>query len=197
MRNPTWEVDPYNLRKTRNDNELQVFLLFAIVCAGKSAEQMAKKVLQFGGHQPLAPFDYMRQLDEQGALESELKRIKMGKYTDQIPGFRTAYENPDCVSWDRKELVTISGISWKTASFFQAYAYGAKVAILDTHAMRWMREKFPKLKMAKGSSPQDWDRYEILEHIFLGAALKAGLEPWELDREIWYAAKGAELPLEL
>ena len=70
---------------TRTESELEEFILFCIVVAGKNADQQARKLEDFLGG--AAPFPLIRSLRD-GELDRNLKRVKLGKYALLGESFR-------------------------------------------------------------------------------------------------------------
>ena len=80
------------------------------------------------------------------------------------------------------ELESVNGIGSKTARFFVLHSQkDARVACLDVHILKWLREQgysAPKQTPTK-------KRYAILESIFLTEAWKREMNPADLDLMIW------------
>ena len=80
------------------------------------------------------------------------------------------------------ELESVNGIGSKTARFFVLHSQkDARVACLDVHILKWMREQgyiAPKQTPTK-------KRYAILEAQFLTEAWKREMTPADLDLIIW------------
>ena len=115
----------------------------------------------------------------------ELKRLRFGQYTKLVRAFTeviAANLNLDrCKTLD---LERIYGIGPKTSRFFiMRTRPTAKVAALDTHVLRWLRDighdNIPK------STPQSTMAYYRIETIFLAEAKKRRKRPSRLDAEIW------------
>jgi hypothetical protein len=77
-------IDPSKVTNfNRTPEELEEFLLFAIVVAGKSAYQQAEKLDRFLSKwtkHGYTPFGAIRTMDMDGTLEFFLKEVKMGQY---------------------------------------------------------------------------------------------------------------------
>jgi thermostable 8-oxoguanine DNA glycosylase len=181
MINPT-TITNYN----RTETELEEFLMFAILVAGKKAEQQAKKLEQFLANCPYAkysPFQYLEYLIKTHTLSGEMMRLKLGQYKRLtfafigILKFKGRLKN---VSID--ELEGVKGIGSKTARFFVLHSRpNQKVAVLDTHILKWLREQGHNAPKATPSKK----KYAVLEKIFLTEALKREMLPADLDLQIW------------
>lgn len=176
----------------RTEAELEEFLMFAILVAGKTAKTQAKKLEQFLSNCPYAkytPFQHLEYLVKTNTLTAEMMQYKLGQYKRLLIAFLGILRfkgNLKNVTID--ELESISGIGSKTARFFVLHSRpDAKVAVLDTHILKWMSEKgykVPKVTPTK-------KKYGEIEKLFLQEAINHQLTPADLDLEIWksYALK--------
>jgi len=185
MINPT-TITNYN----RTEDELEEFLLFAILVAGKTAKTQAKKLEEFLANrpknkagQPYSPFEYLNYLEKTDTLIPEMKRCKLGQYNRIAKAFMGILRFEgwlDDISV--AELESVNGIGSKTARFFVLHSQkDARVACLDVHILKWLREQgysAPKQTPTK-------KRYAILESIFLTEAWKREMNPADLDLMIW------------
>ena len=178
MINPT-EITNYN----RTENELQEFLLFCIVVAGKNSQQQAKKLAEFLNIWPhLSPFEIIRRLDSHGALCTRLEWTRMGQYTRIVNAFRQVAKLASLTTITVSELEKVKGIGPKTARFFILHSRPTMhLAVLDTHILKWMREQGYNAPKATPSG----QRYLTLEVNFLAEARKRGMSPADLDLAIW------------
>ena len=64
--------------RERSRRQLEEFLLFCIVVAGKNADQQARKLEEF--LQGNEPFAFIRSLGAKGGVEERLESVKLGKY---------------------------------------------------------------------------------------------------------------------
>ena len=139
MIDPNAVTDP-----ARTGPQLEEFLLFCIVVAGKNADQQARKLEGFlGGREP---FRFIRSLKAAGELESHLRRVKLGKYTLLGESFRQlARADPDLRTCPWIELTRFPGIGFKTAKFFALHSRPDQMhGVLDTHVLSWMREHWAR-----------------------------------------------------
>lgn len=185
-------VDPTEITDfDRSDKELQEFALFAPSVAGKTAKVQSEKLdklLQnlkdlYNGN---SPYDNIRAAAAEDVLESEMKNVKLGKYSILVPCFTTLAMIgtrwlKNCSVEDMKH---IPGIGDKTARFFIMHTRpNADVATLDTHVLKWMEDELG-IETPDGI-PSSTNLYKKLEHKFLRAAQKRNRHPAHLDLEIW------------
>lgn len=181
------KVTDYN----RSAVELEEFMLFAIVVAGKGAFQQATKLEQFlslGKMMNLGntPFEIVRNMDRNNMLVECLKCVKMGQYeriTTAFRGVANVFGEKSNLTLSVRLVECIKGIGMKTARFFFMHTMpGQQYACLDTHILKWLSglgyADVPK------TTPRG-DKYLQLESIFLQHARHLGKTPAELDLEIW------------
>lgn len=187
---------------TRTPAQLEEFLLFCIVAAGKNADQQARKLHEFLGTMgEFAPFHFIRKLDRTpGALVAHLQRCRLGKYRDTSRAFREVARlagNLRLVSWTH--LASLHGIGIKTAKFFVLHSQGGMHAVLDTHVLEWLRRNLPKGGQVPKVSPNNPHTYLFWETVFFGlharcASPEAGvpLNQWaDVDLQIWKEMRAA------
>jgi thermostable 8-oxoguanine DNA glycosylase len=186
MINP-YEITNYN----RTDDELQEFLLFAIIVAGKTAYIQANKLEQFltkvrndFNLNCSSPFELLKFLHSENCLESYIVSCKLGQYRKTINAFNYLIENKldlHCCSTDDLEL--IPGVGPKTSRFFILHSRKQKVAVLDVHLLKWISalgyDKVPK------TTPSNPNVYKKWEQIYLQFCNEHDKDPAELDLEIW------------
>lgn len=194
-------IDPSKVTNfNRSPEELEEFLLFAIVVAGKPAYQQAEKLDKFikkfsGGY---SPFGVIRTMDMDGSLEEFLRQVKMGQYQRISSAFRGVARyfrhNHNTERFHPLEEVKVKhlecfkGIGMKTSRFFvmhsrrnEAYDY----ACLDTHILRWLGSKGHDVPKTTPSGA----KYLELEKLFLDYAKDMGMMPAALDLQIWNEAQ--------
>jgi hypothetical protein len=190
MIDPT-KVTNYN----RGPLELEEFMLFAIIVAGKGAFQQAKKLEAFltpirtndiqSNLRNMSPFAYIRMLDEEGRLDAELRSVKMGQYNRIGSAFRAVanfFGVDSNITLSIRLMECIKGVGMKTARFFFMHTMpNQKLACLDTHILRWLGEKGHEVPKTTPNGA----KYLALEQIFLGYAEAMGKSPADLDLEIW------------
>jgi hypothetical protein len=178
----------------RTSDELEEFLMFSIVVAGKGAFQQASKLEEFrlklGGGR--GPFNTIRVMEMDGTLDFFLRSVKMGQYNRIGTAFR-GISNFFRHDFDNerfhplktvpvKYLECVKGIGMKTARFFVMHTRPNQMyACLDTHILKWLGEKGHEVPK---STPQN-QKYLDLEKIFLDYAAEMNMMPAELDLKIW------------
>jgi thermostable 8-oxoguanine DNA glycosylase len=179
----------------RTEAELEEFLMFAILVAGKGAEQQAKKLdtfLTVANMLNQSPFEYIQdKLDGVGlSLDFIMRACKFGQYNRIGHAFREILKfKGKLKNVTIEELESISGIGSKTARFFILHSRpDANVAVLDTHILKWLSKQgyknIPKATPAK-------KKYAEIERYFLAEAIFHDTTPADLDLTIWksYATK--------
>ena len=181
-------VDPDNITDYhRSDSELQEFILFCAVVAGKSAHQQTKKLDAFLKLYPeirgdKSPFEYVWALSEKNKLRSALEAVKMGQYNRLTTAFEmlTAINLRTC---QPEDLEAVPGIGMKSSRFFIVHSReGAEYAILDTHILRYMREV---LSIETPKSTPSGNKYLRLEKEYLEYAKSQNMSLADLDLQIW------------
>ena len=191
MINPN-QITNYN----RTEAELEEFLMFAILVAGKTAKQQAKKLDEFLSSKKVlklpedtTPLEFLDCLIRCDMLSSLMMKHKLGQYkrlTFAFIGILKFKGNLKNVSV--KELESVRGIGSKTARFFILHSRpNQKIAVLDTHILKYMYEQgydVPKMTPPK-------HRYGIIEEQFLQIAEDQKMSVADLDLTIWkqYANK--------
>ncbi len=194
-------IDPSKVTNfNRKPKELEEFLLFAIVVAGKSAYQQAEKLDKFLSkwiENGYTPFRAIRTMDMDGTLVDFLKQAKMGQYQRISSAFRGIARyfrhNPDNERFhplkevEVKHLECFKGIGMKTSRFFvmhsrcTAYEY----ACIDTHILQWLGRKGHNVP----KTTPNGQKYLELEKLFLDYAKEMGILPVTLDLQIWNEAQ--------
>ncbi len=177
-------VDPSDVTNfKRTQSELEEFLLFCIVVAGKTAIIQAKKLNEFLTNDiSLTPFQLIKQQIKRKILLDKIKEVKLGQYSRLERAF-TQVINLDVFTCTVAELEGIIGIGPKTARFFILHSRAnQKLAVLDTHILKWLRDE---LKLDTPKSTPNSKQYLILEQEFLNHCKKHKISPATLDLEIW------------
>ena len=173
----------------RTEAELEEFLMFAILVAGKGAEQQAKKLESFINpehkHPDVSPFDYLHYLfgTNKIRLRNVMRHHKLGQYNRLEWAFSgiLAYQG-HLKTISIEQLESVYGIGSKTARFFVLHSRAdAKVACLDTHILKWLNEK--GYKVPKATPPKN--KYKEIEKLFLQEAINHQMTPADLDLQIW------------
>jgi len=209
MINPNQIID-YN----RTDVELEELVLFLIAVAGKNADTTSKNLAKFLKAQSYpnyynSPFEFIRNIQtEKGAV---LKADKKGQLTESrysnlaerlnAWGFgcqtrlaraftEVANSGLNLRTCSLEDLMKIHGIGRKSASCFLAWTRkGVKVAMLDTHLLKFIRDTLGYSDAPK-STPSG-KKYDFYEKIYLDYCASQKLDPTKYDLEIWrsYANK--------
>lgn len=177
----------------RTEAQLEEFLIFSVMVAGKPAWQTERKVRAILAEAPphLSPLGFVRFLaSRRGALDRALRRHRTGQYRRIGRALAQAARTQlDLRTCPVAALEAIPGIGPKTARFFLLYTRpGVRLAALDTHVLRWLREQGYDAPRSTPGSPA---RYRELELCFLAEACSRGLSPRDLDAQIWMAAAWA------
>jgi hypothetical protein len=187
-------IDPRKVTDfNRSPSELEEFMLFSVVVAGKNAFTQAQKLNDFlnifNGY---TPFGAIRTMDMDGSLDHFLRSVKMGQYERIGTAFRGLARyfryDDDTMRYHPlhdvpiKYLEVFKGIGMKTARFFAMHTRPhQRFACLDTHILKWLGEKgheVPKM------TPRG-EKYLTLEQIYLGYCDEMQKSPEALDLEIW------------
>lgn len=196
-------VDPDDVTHYRRTQyELEEFLLFCIVVAGKRAFIQAQKLenwitdWEFSRPKEL-PFEMIRRLALSGiggmkadgtylnqtCLEMSLKRHGMGQYSRLVPCFtKLANSGLDLRTCTPEDLEKIKGIGPKTSRFFILHSReNQRFAVLDTHILSWMRDLGIKTPRATPNGK----KYTDLEKTFLKLCDDRKTDPASLDLKVW------------
>ena len=153
--------------------------------AGKNAITTSRgldKFLQPAREYNLSPFDHLRLLsfDE---LTANLKNSGFGCYNNRAKSFTSLINaHLDLKNCSVVDLEQIHGIGPKTSRFFVLFSRpDAKVAVLDTHLLSWLREKGYDVPKATPCGK----KYLEIEQIFLNEAEKQDRPIVEFDLSIW------------
>jgi thermostable 8-oxoguanine DNA glycosylase len=185
------EVAPQRITNyLRNRNELQTFLCFAIVVAGKNSKIQSKKLKEFydsrilHGQTHSSIFDYIRYLKSNSALVPELMLVKMGQYVRISKAFTELVDSKlNLFTCSLEDLTSINGVSLKTANFFLTHSRASyNEPVLDTHILKFLGSK--GIKVPK-NSPQSIKLYKKLSDKFKEIAGQMGKSIAELDLQIW------------
>lgn len=177
-------IDPYNVTKfDRTDEELEEFLLFCIFVANKPAKRTADVLERFlGGTKE--PFERVKSYALHHTLGDMLRLVKSGQYT-RLERCLTelVMSGINLKKCSAKDLEEISGIGPKTARYFILHSRpNAKVACLDTHILKFLREQ--GIENVPKSTPTG-KKYRELEKIFIKKANECGKSIADFDLSIW------------
>ena len=177
------EITDYN----RTTAELEFFLLFCMVVAGKTSDIQARKLEQWYDarfYQWHSPFDYIFSLLYLG-LRGSLENVKMGQYGRLVKSFRDAVElGPDLKKCTLHDLCQIRGVKFKTANFFLTHSRkDYNVPVLDTHVLKFLKAQ--GVKDVPKATPQDETDYNFFADQFAEIAKEMKMSVADLDLQVW------------
>jgi hypothetical protein len=196
-------IDPNNVTNTaRTAAELEEFILFCVVVAGKNADQQALKLERFlGGRKP---FSLIRSADKAGNLDASLKEVRLGKYSLLGRSFRElAHSGIDLGTCSWEELTSFPGIGLKTSKFFLLHSRAGQMhGVLDTHVLGWMRDHWALAGIGRVEvprhSPQDPRAYRFWETVYFGmvsarhhVSKRPSIDWARFDLDLWKERRGS------
>jgi thermostable 8-oxoguanine DNA glycosylase len=189
-------INPYQITKyDRSSSELEEFLLFCIVVAGKTAYIQAQKLEDFLVSvnkrlmmpENINPFQTIKSAEQHGILFEEIKLAKLGQYKKIYSGFKYISDCEYNLSrMTPKILEEIPGVGMKTSRFFLLHSdtfYKDKIAILDTHILKFIKENIDD--RAPKSTPVIPLTYRFWESKFLTWCLENKKNVADFDLEVW------------
>jgi thermostable 8-oxoguanine DNA glycosylase len=182
-------IDPLDvINYDRSDFQLEEFLLFAVIVAGKTAKIQSQALFNFllMGENYDSPFKIIKAMINEGELNFYLKEAKIGQYRKISRAFREIVEsNIDLKTCTTEELESIHGIGPKTSRFFILYTRkNQNYAVLDTHILKFMREK---LNIPTPKTTPSGKQYQKLEEEFIKFANSKNKTIEYVDLAIWSA----------
>jgi hypothetical protein len=189
-------IDPYNITNyNRTEAELESFLLFCIVVAGKTAYIQARKLDEFLTSvnkrlmlpEDTNPFQSLKSAEQNGILMEEILRAKLGQYKKIYNGFKFITEKEYNLSRMTPQILEkIPGVGMKSSRFFLLHSdafYKDKIAILDTHILKFIKENIDD--RAPKSTPVIPLTYRLWEDMFLSWCRQNDKNVAEFDLEVW------------
>ena len=189
-------VDPYNITNyDRTKEELECFLLFCIVVAGKTAYIQARKLDEFLTSinkrlmmpEHVNPFQSLKSAEQHGILMEEILKAKLGQYKKIYNGFKYITEHEyDLTRMTPDLLECIPGVGMKTSRFFLLHSdknYKDIIAILDTHILKFIKENIDD--RAPKSTPSIRVTYKYWEDLFLYWCQCNNKNVADFDLEVW------------
>lgn len=174
-------VTQYN----RTEAELEEFLMFGILVAGKNSKVQAQKLGEFLQHKGIfSPLEYLTYLSKHNdLLIRSMQKYKLGQYNRLDSAFRGILQfKGQLKTVTVEQLESVKGIGPKTARFFVLHSRpNVRYAVLDTHILKWMHGlgyHVPKATPSKNT-------YRHIETDFLALADAKGMTPANLDLHIW------------
>ena len=196
MKTMTMKIDPYNITNfNRTEEELQLFLLFCIVVAGKTAYIQADKLEQFLNAvnqrlmmpEHVKPFQTILSAEQHGILMQEIQNAKLGQYRKIYAGFKYISENKfDLNNMTPDQLELIPGVGMKSSRFFLLHSdinWQNYIAILDTHILKFIKENIDN--RAPKSTPTIRVTYKYWEDVFLNWCEQNNKNMADFDLEVW------------
>jgi thermostable 8-oxoguanine DNA glycosylase len=186
-------IDPTKITNyNRTEAELEEFLLFCIMVAGKNAKQTAKKLDEFlfGTLGIISPFNWVLSMVDIGKvsenfpLECAMKRHKLGQYKRLEKAFTGILQFKNRLKEvSVEELESVHGISSKTSRFFLLHSRpNQRIVVLDTHLLAHMRED---LGIVAPKATPDRKKYLELEQKLLEVIDESGKTFAEYDLYVW------------
>ena len=173
----------------RTKADLELFAIFAVCVAGKKAQQTADKVNDHFRDtetptKRLTPFETIKSLVKIRVFGAYLQIAKVGQYKRIYRALRDLAESGiDLKTCTVEDLEAIHGIGPKTSRFIIMHSRpNQRLATLDTHILRWMRDQGIDTPKA---TPQSKKLYQKLEQKFLTLCDKCAILPSQLDLKIW------------
>ena len=189
-------IDPFNITNyNRTEGELQKFLLFCIVVAGKTAYIQTKKLDEFLDSvnerlmmpEHISPFQSLKSADQHGILMQEIQKAKLGQYKKIHSAFKYITERDfDLTRMTPETLECIPGVGMKTSRFFLLHSdksYQNNIAILDTHILKFIKENIDD--RAPKSTPTIKVTYKYWEDLFLYWCECNKKNVADFDLEVW------------
>ena len=189
-------INPYQITNyNRRSSELEEFLLFCIVVAGKTAYIQAQKLEDFLVSvnkrlmmpENINPFQTLKSAEQHGILMEEILKAKLGQYKKIYSGFKYICSNRYDLNKMTPELLEkIPGVGMKTSRFFLLHSdsfYSNKIAILDTHILKFIKENIDD--KAPKSTPTIRVTYKYWEDRFLFWCEQNNKNVADFDLEGW------------
>lgn len=193
-------IDPTDVTKyDRTEAELEEWLLFCIVAAGKTAKTQARLLEGFlknlrelsknlTGKSGQSPFQLIYNADSIGSLRSEIEKSRLGQYNRLERSFRKTHDFINKMKTiTRDELETIPGVGPKTSRFYLLHSRPNQIcAVLDTHVLHYMRDN----QLTTLTTTPSGKQYLLTEQAFLTHAQTINKSLADLDLDIWKKYSG-------
>jgi endonuclease III len=167
-----------------NHNELEQFLLFWILAAGKSGLRAGEIINRISNEHDVPLFKSLRKYTLNGLIDlciahgTGCQKIKAKAIFDVI------HKDLNLHKCTIEDLEKVYGIGPKTARCFVVHSrQTARYACLDTHILKFL--KIMGIKNVPKSTPTSKREYLRLETDFLALADKYNYKPYQLDLLIW------------
>lgn len=189
-------IDPKKVTNyKRNEFQLQEWLLYCIMVAGKKSEIETKKLDAFfndlDSRTGQSPFNFIRKLLKTSSviwvdgLMEHLSKNKIAPYKQRYNSFVDVVtllpDNLSKVTID--DLQKVRGISTKTSRFFLTHSReDFDEPVIDTHILKFLRDEGYEVPE---STPQNPKIYAVAANYFRDIAKLRRKTVTELDLEIW------------
>jgi len=179
-------IDPSKITNyNRTEEELEEFLLFTIMVAGKSAIQTAKKLNEFlyFADNKKSPLDTIIDRDNRSCLLYAMRMCKLGQYDRLEKAFKGIIQFKNRLkSVTIDELESVAGIGSKTSRFFILHSRpNQQIAVLDTHILKYMASK--GYRVPKSTPPKN--KYSAIEEQFIQLAKDNNMSVADFDLQVW------------
>lgn len=169
----------------RSDDDLELFWLFCLVVAGKTAKTQARLLDNFLTNIPSqssSPFNRVLFAKAHGTLLDDIKASRLGQYNRLHKAFAQSLKlNLRTCTVD--DLEGVYGVGPKTARMFLMFTRpNQRFAALDTHVLKYLASRGLDVPKA---TPSAGPRYRALEEQFVAFADEAGKPVADFDLEIW------------
>lgn len=168
----------------RTEAQLEEFLLFAIIVAGKKASMQAEKLESFlSEDKTLSPFSLIQKMLNNNVLMENITKHRLGQYKKIYKSFTQILQFQNKLSTiSVDDLESIHGIGPKTSRFFLLHSRpNQQYAVLDTHILKYMNAQGYKVPKSTPSK----QKYKIVEEQFIKIAETQSLSLADFDLAIW------------
>jgi len=195
-------IDPTQMTEYgASTHRLEEIVLFSLCAANNNADTSAKVLEKVLNHlygvckvnKRTGPFGVIKKWYQRSenltAFRELVRKFGLGKHTVKGRGIvELAHSGLDLKTCSTEELEQIHGISFKTSRFFILHTRpGVKVAALDTHILRYMRDQGCDTPR---NTPSSGKKYRDLEKQFIVLANKSGRTIADFDLAIWNEYSG-------
>lgn len=178
--------------------EYELFLLHAIIVAGKNAPFANAKCKQLLTGWSGTPFEFLHKHVKEGTLDQTFRNARTGNYRKMsvcIPALLARNINLE-TCWTH-DLEGIPYLGLKTTRYFLLYTRPEdqtnSLAAIDTHVLKWLRENKWAQKRLKQlginkvpqSTPSNPQLYAQLERVVCEYAKLAGMTARQWDSTNW------------
>lgn len=184
-------IDPFKITDFKRDKyELECFLIFAVLVAGKTAKviskclsKLLKETHELSNLTKFMPFKSFENLT-QNQIEMLLKKHGIGCYSLKSKAiFDLIRRNFNLKLVSPQDLENVIGIGCKTSRFFVLHSRPVDdIAVIDTHICKHFKDM--GFTNAPKSTPNK-KQYRKWELLFLELVKNSGMSCAEYDLMIW------------